>query len=119
MSKKKKYQFSGTLDDIIDLIKSLPPTPTQDFLQEWNEFIIKTGKVVILDHREFYHKVTKLRVRFDLAKEGKTGFKALDHWHVYNPFTRGKIDLYFDKDENPVKDGSDPSHIIPKKDGED
>ena len=41
MSKKKAYQFIGTIGDIIDLIKSLPPTPTQAFLEEWNEFIIK------------------------------------------------------------------------------
>lgn len=31
MSKKRAYQFFGTL----------PPTPTQVFLEEWNEFIIK------------------------------------------------------------------------------
>ena len=41
MSKKKKYQFLGTLGDIVELIKSLPPAPTQAFLQEWAEFVIE------------------------------------------------------------------------------
>ena len=117
MSKKKKYQFFGTIGDIIELIKSLPPAPTQAFLQEWKEFIIKSAQK--LNHREFYHNITKLRARFDAKKEGAPGFEGKDHWHIYNPFTRGKIDTYLDKNGNPVKDGSDPSHIIPKKIGDD
>ena len=113
MSKKKQYQFFGTLGDIIDLIKNLPPAPTQAFLQDWKEFIIKSLKE--LDHREFYHEKTKLRVRFDKSREGATGFEGMDHWHIYNPFTKGKIDTYLDKYGNPVKNGSAPSHIIPEK----
>ena len=41
MSKNKSYLFFGTPGDIIDLIKSLHPAPTQVFLQEWKEFIIE------------------------------------------------------------------------------
>ena len=118
MSKKKAYQFIGTIGDIIDLIKSLPPTPTQAFLEEWNEFIIKNVTKKILP-REFYHKITKLRARFDAKKEGAPGFEGKDHWHIYNPSTKGKIDTYLDKNGNPVKDGSNPSHIIPEKNGDD
>lgn len=118
MSKKRAYQFFGTLGDIIDLIRSLPPTPNQGFLKEWNEFIIETVSDKVLP-REFYHKVTNLRVRFDAAKEGATGFEGIDHWHIYNPFTSGKKDTYLDKDGNPVKNGSDPSHIIPENNGDD
>ena len=117
MSKKKSYEFFGTIGDIIELIKSLPPAPTQIFLQEWYEFVVEKNPVYYL-HREFYHKITKLRARFDLGQEGKHGFEAKDHWHIYNPFTKGRIDLYFDEDGNPVKDGSDESHIIPKKNGD-
>lgn len=118
MSKKKNYQFLGTLGDIIDLIKKLPPFPNQAFLQEWNEFVIKNNPLYIF-HREFYHKITQLRARFDVGKEGAHGFEGKDHWHIYNPLMKGKLDMYLDRDGNPVKDGSDPSHIIPKKDGED
>ena len=118
MSKKKKYQFWGTLGDIIDIIRSLPPTPTQAFLEDWYEFVSEYNPVSFL-HREFWHKMTKLRVRFDVGKEGAHGFEGKDHWHIYNPFTKSKIDIYLDKDGNPVKDGSASSHIIPKKNGED
>ena len=118
MSKKKAYQFFGTTGDIIDLIKSLPSTPTPTFLKEWNEFI--SPKITkILPHREFYHKKTELRVRFDYAKEGAPGFEGKDHWHVYNPCTRNKTDTYLDKNGKPVKDGSEPSHIVPEKKGDD
>lgn len=118
MSKKKKYQFSGTLEDIVDLIRSLPPAPTQAFLQEWKEFT--SEKITkVLPHMEFYHAKTKLRARFDKAREGATGFEGKDHWHIYNPDRNSKLDGYLDKDGNPVADGSGPSHIIPKKDGDD
>ena len=99
MSKKKKYQFLGTLGDIVELIKSLPPAPTQAFLQEWAEFVIEKNPFYFL-HREFYHKLTKLRARFDLGQEGQHGFESKDHWHIYNPFTKNKLDTYFDKDGN-------------------
>lgn len=118
MSKKKRYDFFGTPGDIVNLIKSLPPTPNQAFLQEWHECVTENNSVYFL-HREFYHKLTKLRARFDLRQEGKQGFEAKDHWHVYNPFTKSKLDVYLDKDGKPVKDGAYPSHIIPEKDGDD
>ena len=31
----------GTLDDILDLIKKLPPYPTLKWLEEWQEFVIE------------------------------------------------------------------------------
>ena len=117
MSKKDAYEFLGTLDNIRELIKKLPPVPNEEWLKEWNEFIPKNLKKQI-DHREFYHKKTKLRARFDPAKEGKPGFEGKDHWHIYNPKTKNKLDTYLDKDGNPTKYGGGPSHIIPKKNGE-
>lgn len=117
MSKKVAYEFFGTMGDIMDVIKNLPPAPTQAWMQDWKEFISEKVQKQI-DHREFYHKITQLRVRFDYAKEGAKGFKAIDHWHIYNPYTKNKLDVYLDKNGNPVKDGSGPSHIIPKKDEE-
>lgn len=118
MSKKKAYEFLGTTDDIIEAIKSLPPIPIPEWLADWYEFI--SDKIVkAIDHREFYHKKTKLRVRFDYAQKGAKGFKAFDHWHVYSPYTKNKLDTYLDKNGNPTKDGGGPSHIIPEKNGED
>lgn len=118
MSKNKKYLFFGTLWDIIDLIRSLPPTPDKGFLKEWNEFLIEEAAGRTLA-REFYHILTKLRVRFDPAKEGASGFEGKDHWHIRNPNTKGKQDRYLDINGNPVRKGADESHIIPKKNGDD
>ncbi|MBR2733418.1 MAG: hypothetical protein IKD80_04115 [Selenomonadaceae bacterium] len=118
MSKNKSYQFLGTIGDIIDLIKSLPPTPTQKFFQTWKEFIIEKA-VGHTTAREFYHILTKLRVRFDPAKEGAPGFEGKDHWHIRNPNTNGKQNRYLDKDANPVRKGADEFHIIPKQNGDD
>ena len=118
MSKNKKYQVTGTVGDIVDLIRSLPIFPTQFFLRDWIEFVIEKA-IGHTTSREFYHKITKLRVRFDPKKEGAPGFEGKDHWHVRNPNTNGKQDRYLDKDGNPVRKGADESHIIPKKDGDD
>lgn len=77
MSKNKSYQFFGTLGDIIDLIKKLPPTPNQVFFQTWKEFIIEKA-VGRTTAREFYHLITKLRIRFDPAKKGAPDFEGKD-----------------------------------------
>lgn len=118
MGKNNSYNFFGTLEDIVELIRKLPPVPIIEWLKDWNEFIIEEA-IGHTDAKEFYHKLTKLRVRFDPAKEGKPGFEGKDHWHVRNPNTKGKQDRYLDKNGNPVKKGADESHIIPKKDGDD
>ena len=117
MGKKDAYEFFGTMDDILELIKKLPPAPTQAWLQDWKEFIIEKA-IGRTDKKEFYHEKTKLRVRFDPAKEGASGFEGKDHWHIYNPNMHSKKDRYFDKNGNIVKEGSGSSHIIPKKDEE-
>lgn len=61
MSKKKQYKFFGTMGDIIDLIRSLPPTPNQGFLKEWNEFVIKTVGEKVLP-RELRRQSCKKRL---------------------------------------------------------
>lgn len=115
MSKGKSYAFSGTRGDIIELIRTLPPKPDAEFLKEWTEVVVEKAKGRTAS-REFYHKKTKLRVRFDPAEEGKPGFKGKDHYHVYNPnMSKSKTDRYLDKNGNPVAKDSNPSHIIPQK----
>ena len=118
MGKNNAYNFFGTLDDILELIKKLPPLPTPEWLKDWQEFVIEEA----IGHtaaREFYHILTKLRVRFDPAKEGASGFEGKNHWHIRNPETSGKKDRYLDSNGNPVKKGADESHIIPKRNGDD
>ena len=108
----------GTLGDLVDLIHRLPPAPTQAWMQDWKEFIIEEA-IGHTDSREFYHIKTKLRARFDPAKEGKPGFEGKDHWHIRNPNTNGKQDRYLDKNGTPVRKGADESHILPKRNGDD
>lgn len=63
---------------------------------------------------EYEDPKTGLKVHFDPAKPGKPGFQGVDHYHVYNPNSKGRNDLYLDKDANPVRKGSGPSHIMPE-----
>lgn len=49
------------------------------------------------------------------GKEGANGFEGMDHYHIYNPDSTGKMDYYIDKNGNPVPKGSKPSHIVPEK----
>ena len=117
MGKNNSYNFLETLDDILDLIKKLPPVPTLEWLKDWQEFVIEKA----IGHtaaREFYHTLTKLRVRFDPKTEGAPGFRGKDHWHIRNPNAKNKRNLYLDENGNPVMKDSDESHIIPKKDGD-
>ena len=88
MSKGRCYIFNGTIGDIIELINSLPPKPNAEFLKEWTEVVIEAAQGRTTS-REFYHKKTKLRIRFE--------------------------DRYLDKDGNPVAKDSNPSHIIPRQ----
>lgn len=114
MSKKKGYAFSGTKGDIVHLIQNLPPKPSKEFLEDWNVFVSPKA-LGRTNSAEFWHKETKLRVRFDVGQEGKPGFRSKDHWHVYNPNRTSKLDAYLDENANPTYDGSNPSHILPKK----
>ncbi|MBR1397082.1 MAG: hypothetical protein IJ563_06075 [Selenomonadaceae bacterium] len=114
MSKGKSYSFFGTLGDIIDIINDLPFEPDIEFLKDWIEFVIEAA-LGRTKSREFFHKLTKLRIRFDPAEKGKPGFEGQNHYHIYNPNMTGKKDRYLDKNGNPVPKGSDASHILPKR----
>lgn len=115
MSKGKSYAFSGTRGDIIELIRTLPPKPDAEFLKEWDDVTHPNAKDRTTD-RDYVHKRTGLRIRFDPAKKGAPGFNGIDHYHILNPDRKkGKGDEYLDKDGNVVRRGSDESHIIPEK----
>ena len=50
---------------------------------------------------------------FDKATPGASGFKGRDHYHRRNPNSVSKQDKYLDKDGNPVRIHSNPSHLVP------
>ena len=68
------------------------------------------------NNREFQHADTGVRLRFDEGKPGATGWEGQDHYHVYNPNSTGKGNLYLDVDGQPTPKGSKASHIPPMAD---
>lgn len=113
MSKPPGYAFSGTKGDIVHLIQNLPPHPDKKFLEDWNDITHPKARENS-SNIKYEHKETGLRVRFDPATPGAPGFNGKDHWHVYNPNKTSKQNEYLDENGNPTRDGSNPSHILPK-----
>jgi hypothetical protein len=59
-------------------------------------------------NKTYVNPKTGEKVRYD---EGKGKNKG--HYHRYNPDSTGPNDRYLDKNGNPVRDGSKPSHLYP------
>jgi len=114
-------RFKGTAGykaEINKLIESLPSDPDKLKKEGWKE--VTHPDVPKVDdggakHREFVHPQTGVYVRFDRAVPGATGFQAIDHYHVVNPNSTSDMDLYLDKDGNPVRKHSKQSHIFPRR----
>lgn len=114
MSKGEGYAFKGTKGDLVHLIQNLPPRPNKKFFEDWNDTTNPKAREKV-QNRWYEHKETGLRIRFDPAQPGKPGFAGKDHYHVYNPNKTNKLNAYLDENGNPTYDGSNPSHILPKK----
>ena len=108
--------LSLTRGDIVAIIRSLPPKPDTKFLEEYDD-ITHPEKAKNSKNKEYLHKRTGLKVRFDPATPGAPGFNGKDHYHVKNPNNPQEKDEIFwlDKDGNPMRKNSKASHIIPKK----
>ena len=93
-----------------EIIDSLPANPNDLLKQGWIETThpnaLKNG------HRMFENKELGLIIQFDIAKPGAPGFKGINHYHVFNPSSTSDLDLYLDKNGNPVAKKSKASHII-------
>ena len=63
--------------------------------------------------RTFENKKTGEKLRYDKGKPGASGHEANDHYHRYNPNSKGKYDKYLDKDGNSTSKNSDASHLYP------
>lgn len=83
-------------------------TPQQLQTEGWED-ISDPRMVMYTQSRLLRHPITGLLIRFDRGKEGRLGFSALDHYHVY---ADEKGTNYYDKEGNIVKKGSKASHIV-------
>lgn len=93
-----------------DIDWSKPPCNPDELSSNWKE----TTNPNMINRREFLYKETGLKIAFEKRVPGENGFRAIDHWHRYNPTSTNKLDFYLDKNGYPVGKGSKPSHIEPK-----
>ncbi|TKD02443.1 PAAR-like domain-containing protein [Polyangium fumosum] len=88
--------------------KNLPADP-DDLVKKggWKEVTHPQMK----NRREFEDPATGSKVAFDKGVPGKPGWEGKDHYHMYNPNSTGKKDLYLDINGNPVSKNNNASHI--------
>ena len=95
------------------VIDSLPANPDDLLQQGWVETshpnAVRTG------HREFVNIKTGLKIVHDVAVVGADGFKGVDHYHVFNPNSKGNQDKYLDKNGHPTRKGANNSHILRRR----
>ncbi len=87
---------------------SVPASP-EELGEDWVE--TTSSKNQTGNYRRFKNKETGEEVQYDKGKPGEPGWEGKDHWHRFNPNSKNNRDLYLDKNGNPVRKGSDPSHI--------
>ncbi|GAB6890032.1 peptidoglycan-binding protein [Geobacillus sp. FSL K6-0789] len=93
------------------VIRSLPENPKDLLKRGWQDVTDPRMKANT-KMREYKDPVTGLKVRFDPATPGASGYEGKDHYHIYNPNATGKNDMYLDINGNPVAKGSKASHIV-------
>ena len=113
MSKSLSYKYTGTKGDIVAIASSLPKTGDGLLLKGWED--ISHPKQAEQGSFTYRNPTTGLRIRFDKAKPGRSGFSGMDHYHILNPNAKDSSDMYLDKNGNPCSRGSKESHILPNE----
>ncbi len=111
MSKGYSYLYTGTKGHIIAVASSLPENNQQLISEGWID--ISHPKQASSGHYTYKEPSTGLRIRFDKAKSGATGFAGKNHYHIFNPDATSTKDMYLDAKGNPVSKNSKSSHILP------
>lgn len=114
MSKGSSGLYFLTKGYIVSVISNLPANPYNLLEEGWEESTHPTQRERT-PSREFTEVDTGLRIRFDPAEPGADGFNGIDHYHVYNPNSTSRKDMYLDKNGNPVRRGAGSSHIFPRR----
>jgi hypothetical protein len=64
-------------------------------------------------HNTYKNRKSDEEIRLDKGKPNQTGHEAHDHYHRFNPNSKGDSDKYLDQHGNPVPKGSEESHLYP------
>jgi uncharacterized protein RhaS with RHS repeats len=93
-------------------IFNLPKNPSDLISNGWENIThpTKASNTNMLDLR---NPATGQKVEFHPGKPGVAGWEGVDHYHIHNPNSTGKLDQYLDKNGNPVAKNSNASHIKP------
>jgi len=78
---------------------------------DWEDISHPKGKEN--GHYKFRDKKTGEEIEFDKAKPLESGHKTNDHYHRFNPNSSGDHDKYLDQNGNPIRKGSEESHLYP------
>ncbi len=87
-----------------------PPCNPDDLSNDWKEVTDPNME----NRREFIYKDTNIKIAFDKGIPGANRYRAVNHWHRYNPNATNRHGRYLDKDGNPTGNGKNNSHIEPK-----
>lgn len=85
-----------------------PKDPQQLLDEGWKE--TSHPDAAANGHRTFTDPKTGAQIRLDKGEPGVNGYRGEDHYHWKNPNGSG----FLDENGNPVRRGSDPSHIPPR-----
>ncbi len=88
------------------------PCSPYELSDEWVDVTHPIRKIKS-NRRDFLHKTTGLKIAFDRAVKGASGYKGKNHWHRYNPNSTNNSDYYLDEDGNSIKKNDENSHITP------
>jgi len=108
IDKPNEIPIDIPVDTDIDWTK--PPCNPDDLSKDWKETTNSNTQYM----RKFRYKDTNIEIAFDKGIPGRTGYKAIDHWHRYNPNSVNRHDYYLDQSGKPTGKGKDDSHIDPK-----
>jgi len=95
-----------------DIDWNSPPCSPADLSKDWKE-ITHHKRLMNSNRRDFIHTITGLIIAFELGDAKLQGHRKYNHWHRYNPFSKGDHDQYLDKDGKAVRRGHNNSHIKP------
>jgi len=90
-----------------------PPCLPNELSSDW-ENVTPEKMLQNSNRQEFRHKKTGLKIAFDKGVVGKPNYRGKNHWHIYNPNTINRHDVYLDKTGKPIGEHSSNSHITPE-----